>query len=345
MSYGLTGTPSKLRGTSSIFSWTQVRHVSRRRIAYPFYPFKKLGRQHPKKHDTNLMTAMRQFLGPKNYKGEYVMNKYFTVPTNHVPNYIKPDLERGQSLEHPVTKKPLQLRYDGTLGPPPVENKRLQNIFKDRLLQPFPSNPHCKTNYVLSPQLKQSIFEEITVEGLSAQQVSQKYGLKIPRVEAIVKLVSVENSWNRRNRVSSDLKTMDETLYRMFPVFDSDASFKRENLSEIPVPQKTLASRFLTIAESEPFGPVDAAHVLELEPAVETLRNLSTVGEHSSGHQQSTNKNTKVIYGELVEGERSQYKFTNAKVGKVGYRYGSGNRDNKKDRRIGFNKLGQMVYI
>ena len=155
----------------------------------------------------------------------------------------------------------------------------------------------------------------------------------------------MENSWNRRNRVSSDLKTMDETLYRMFPVFDSDASFKRENLSEIPVPQKTLASRFLTIAESEPFGPVDAAHVLELEPAVETLRNLSTVGEHSSGHQQSTNKNTKVVYGELVEGERSQYKFTNAKVGKVGYRYGSGNRDNKKDRRIGFNKLGQMVYI
>ena len=110
MSYGLTGTSSKLRGTSSIFSWTQVRHFSRRRIAYPFYPFKKLGRQHPKKHDTNLKTAMRQFLGPKNYKGEYVMNKYFTVPTNHVPNYIKPDLERGQSLEHPVTKKPLQLR-------------------------------------------------------------------------------------------------------------------------------------------------------------------------------------------------------------------------------------------
>ena len=158
-------------------------------------------------------------------------------------------------------------------------------------------------------------------------------------------MIFLENSWNRRNRVSSDLKTMDETLYRMFPVFDSDASFKRENLSEIPVPQKTLASRFLTIAESEPFGPVDAAHVLELEPAVETLRNLSTVGEHSSGHQQSTNKNTKVVYGELVEGERSQYKFTNAKVGKVGYRYGSGNRDNKKDRRIGFNKLGQMVYI
>lgn len=65
MSYGLTGTSSKLRGTSSIFSWTQVRHVSRRRIAYPFYPFKKLGRQHPKKHDTNLKTAMRQFLGSK----------------------------------------------------------------------------------------------------------------------------------------------------------------------------------------------------------------------------------------------------------------------------------------
>lgn len=131
----------------------------------------------------------------------------------------------------------------------------------------------------------------------------------------------------------------------MFPVFDSDATSKRENLSEIPVPQKTLVSRFLTIAESEPFGPVDAAHVLELEPAIETLKNLSTVGEHSSGHHKLTSKNTKVVYGEILQGERSQFKFTNAKVGKVGYRYGSGNRDNKKDRRVGFNKLGQMVYM
>lgn len=328
----------------NICCYQQVRNLSRRRLAYPFYPFKRLGRQHPKKHDTNLKYAMRQFLGPKNYKGEYVMNTYFAVPNNHVPNYIKPDIERGQALRDPNTGKRLTERYDGALVDAP-HNKRLEDVSERRQLQPFPSNPHCKTNYMVSEELKAQIYNDIETNGLSTQQVSHNYGLKIPRVEAIVKLMKVEKKWEKLNRISPDLKVMSETLYKMFPLFVPEVPANRENLSEIPVPQKALSSRFLTIAESQPFGPVDAAKVLELEPAVKTLEKLSTIGEHSEGHIEKKEHKKKVVYGELKEGERSVLKFTHAKVGEVGHRYGRVLRDNKKDRKIGFNELGQMVYI
>ncbi|QLL33563.1 hypothetical protein HG536_0E04740 [Torulaspora globosa] len=175
----------------------QVRNISRRRIAYPFYPFKRLGKQDPKKHDSNLKSAMRQFLGPKNYKGQYVMNKYFEVPKNHVPNYIKPDLERGQSLQNPITGENVVLKYDGTYGEAP-ENRRLQQISEKRVLQPFPNNSHCRTNSIISDDLKMRIYNDIEVEGHTTQQVSQNYGLKVPRVEAILKLAEIEQKWAKR---------------------------------------------------------------------------------------------------------------------------------------------------
>ncbi|KAL3229734.1 Small ribosomal subunit protein mS45 [Nakaseomyces bracarensis] len=336
------GSGGVFNGSGYVFQ--QVRNISRRRLAYPFYPFKRLGRQHPKKHDTNLKAAMRQFLGPKNYKGEYVMNSYFSVPNNHVPNYIKPDLERGQALRDPNTGKRLVERYDGVLVEAPA-NRRLDNIPESRALQPFPSNPHCKTNYMVSNELKDQIYNDIVVNKLSTQQVSQNYGLKIPRVEAVLKLASIEKKWEKNNRIKPELKTMSETLYKMFPLFTPEIQHTRENLSEIPVPQKALSSRFLTIAESQPFGPIDAAEVLELEPAVKTLEKLSTIGEHSEGHVKKQKKTKKVVYAELRKGERSQLKFTHARVGEVGHRYGRVLRDNKKDRKIGFNELGQMIYI
>lgn len=191
---------------SSVVIYQQVRNLSRRKIAYPFYPFKRLGRQHPKKHDSNLKSGMRQFLGPRNYKGEYVMNKYFQVPNNHQPNYIKPDLERGQSLIHPITGEAVVQRYDGTFGEV-EENRRLRNIPGKRLLQPFPGNRHCLTNNVISEDLKLRIYNEIQLEGLSAQQVSQNYGLKIPRVEAIVKLVEIEKKWDKHVCITNERAT------------------------------------------------------------------------------------------------------------------------------------------
>lgn len=332
----------------------QTRNVSRRRIAYPMYPFKRLTRQHPKKHDSNLKYAMRQFLGPKNYKGEYALNKYNDIPVNHEPNYLKPMQERGVSLRNPLNGKPMQENMRGKLEEfDPFINRRFSSKKDDEdsvSLKPFPLNSNCKTNYMVSDETKLEIFDDIENKGMSTQQVSQKFGLKIPRVEAIVRLLKIETNWTNKNLINKDLQHLSKTIYHMVPLFKPDFVKDRENLSEIPVPPKTLKSRFVTIAESEPFGPIDAANVLELEPAMETLQKLSTEGEHSAGHllkqkkQQQQQKN-KVVLAELRKGDRSRLKFKDIKAEKVAHRYGSVLRDNKKNRSIGFNELGHMVYI
>ncbi|CCE61537.1 hypothetical protein TPHA_0A04640 [Tetrapisispora phaffii CBS 4417] len=348
------GVRQKVSGAGAVVQ--QQRFMSGRRIAYPTFPFRKLTRQHPKSHDTNLKYAMRQFLGPKNFKGEYPMNKYFYVPTDHVPNYVKPDLERGQALQN-AKKETLRMRHDGSYEVDPKLVNLSEKVYPKRSLQPFPLNKHCQTNYIISTELKQDIYNEITNLGMTAQQVSQKYGLKIPRIEAIIKLQEIEMKWLKHNKVKEDTKVMASTLFKMFPVFNPNNNTevtrnqegiqtfsRKENLSEIPVPPKALNSRFLTISESQPFGPVDAANILELEPAITTLEKLSTEGQHSSGRTVKDNK-VKTIYGELLEGEKSQFKFKDAKVGRVGFRYGAGNRDSKKDRRIDFDAQGKMIYV
>lgn len=98
----------------------------------------------------------------------------------------------------------------------------------------------------------------------------------------------------------------------MFPVFNSAKD--GDNLTEIPTPHKTLNQRFLTISESEPFGPVDAARVFDLEPALETLEKLT---ELTNEEIKETKKN-KVIVGVQKQGDDSQFRFTLATSGQVG---------------------------
>lgn len=354
----------------------QLRHLSGRRIVYPRYNFLKLNRQSPWKHDTNLRYAMRQFLGPRNYKGEYPLNRYASPATNHTPKYIQPDLERGRPLRDPTTGEILepktwidsngyeQLKFE------PISNENESTHFShtsnDRWRQPFPENKFCLTNYWVDSGLKKQIFEDLNVTGLSTQEVSQKYGLKVARVEALSKLYQLEEQREQRKlkskKINTDVDKMATTMEQMFPLFNLPASIespdngssyqniinsRRENLSEIPIPSNAKKSRFITLAESEPFGPLDAAAVLDLEPAVKTLERLATEGEHSANHSNSQNKKlhkTRIVYGPVLAGERSQFKVTDVPAYKYAYRYGSGNRDNKKDRRIEFDENGRMVY-
>ncbi|CAL9729111.1 small ribosomal subunit protein mS45 [Monosporozyma unispora] len=339
---------------------TQVRMLSGRRIAYPRYNFLKLNRQSPVEHDTNLKYAMRQFLGPRNYKGEYPLNRYAKPATNHTPKYIQPDLERGRSLRDPVTEEVLEPKtYLDSQGREQVkfepvatrEGNKSRSGFthQERWIQPFPENKFCFTNYWVDSNLKRQIFKELSVEGASTQDVSHKYGLKVARVEAVVKLYQLEEKWSKRKNKNPDVAKMASTMEDMFPLFNppEGAMNRRENLSEIPIPPKAQRSRFVTLAESEPFGPLDAASVLELEPAVKTLERLATEGEHSANQSKLSHSSTKgrrVVYGAVLAGERSQFKVVDMPGHQSAYRYGSGNRDNKKDRRIAFNEHGRMIY-
>lgn len=135
-------------------------------------------------------------------------------------------------------------------------------------------------------------------------------------------------------------------MYNMFPLFSSRT---KENLSEIPVPKKTLLSRFLTVAENEPFGPIEASKIYNLPPAVDLLKKAAEVGDHSEHdfkleEEKKQKAAEKIIVAKGKKKDRFVFEFTKAKVGQVGFRYGTTNRDNKKDRKIDYDSTGKMIY-
>ncbi|KAH3676068.1 hypothetical protein WICMUC_002365 [Wickerhamomyces mucosus] len=310
----------------------QARNFSRRRIAYPFYSVPRMGRTHEKDHKTNLKHQMALFLGKKNFKGEYTSNKYFEASNNHKPKYINPDRESGSPLINPKTGEALD--YYG--------NKLIlrQNQRERNILAPFPTNEFCQTNLALSETDKEEIYKKIVIEKLPIQDVAVSFGIRIPRLEAVARLKEIEKRLIKEKKITEEMKSMAQTMYKMFPLFERPVH--SENLSEIPVPVKTLQSRFLTIAESEPFGPVDAAKVLGLEPAEETLKKLAETGGHSTITSSKANEK-QIFTAKQNEKDRFVFKFTKAKVGEVGFRYGTTLRDNKKDRKFTFDNSGKMI--
>lgn len=138
--------------------------------------------------------------------------------------------------------------------------------------------------------------------------------------------------------MDDDLDKFSGVMNKMFPLFDT--ANNADNVTEIPTPHKTLHQRFLTISEAEPFGPVDAAKIFDLEPAQKTLDNLSEV-KHNGDERVEVKK---VLIGQQRQGDKAQFNFTMATSGNVGFRYGASRRDRKKNRAISFDKLGRMVY-
>ncbi|KAG0691414.1 hypothetical protein C6P40_000031 [Pichia californica] len=311
---------------------SQVRY--RRTLAYPFYS--KAGNIPPARKgrkQTVFKRLMDQFLGPKNYKGEYYLNKYAYVKTNHTTNYINPRNERGNALLESLSEFDVGEEDDSSS----FRRNRSENA-----LQPFPLNSKCVTNLQISNETKARIVDDILLNKIPSQQVALKYGLKIQRIEAILKLREIEEEWEQNGLIKGDLKRFSNTLYNMFPLYNPEKH--AENLTEIPIPKETLQSRFLTIAESEPFGPVDAAKEFNLEPAAVTLERLSEGGEHSSHHSNAKANKDGSFISTMYKGDKYAFKFTPVKVGNVGYRYGKVFRDNRKDRKIAYDAAGNKYY-
>lgn len=161
----------------------QVRFL-KRRPAYPqAYKPKLSPLSHPKKdHSSFFQRHMKEWLGPKNMRGEYYRNKYYYPPQDHKPRYIVPD---GNTVV-----------LDGKVDV--YDNRKVGSNKRDPSLHPFPFNPYCKTASVIPLSLKDKIYEEVAEKGAHVQEVAYKYGIKIPRVEAIIKLRDVEKLWEQK---------------------------------------------------------------------------------------------------------------------------------------------------
>lgn len=139
-------------------------------------------------------------------------------------------------------------------------------------------------------------------------------------------------------------KTM-RSLFDEIPTNEDGLPYRAvDNLTEIPMPKETRQQLFQSIAESEPFGPVDAANVLGIEPAKTTLEKLTDVESAESTTESRTSKSQRSFFAPQLEGERHLFRFTDAKVGKVGYHYGSARDDQKSARSVRHKADGKRAY-
>lgn len=155
----------------------QVRTFRKRMAARPLkYKPELAPLSHPQKdHSGFLPRHLKAWMGPKNIRGEYYRNKYYYPPQDNTPKYIVPDgitLQDQKSFGKPF----------GTMGHNPA-------------LHPFHNNLHCKTASIISDDLKQTIYSEVVEKSMHTQEVAHKYGIKLARVEAIVRLQKIERSW------------------------------------------------------------------------------------------------------------------------------------------------------
>lgn len=162
--------------------WTQVRNAS-------------TGKR--KKRITSYRTDMRKFLGPRNFKGLYTKNPFFFAPKDHSTNFM--------------TKYQVMPRHQTNQGKT-TDWKSVFGRTGNSTLQPFSENDFCKSNMVLSPELKDRVLQEIA-NGATPQQVGVAHGIAIPRIEAIVKLNKIEQQF--KQQVSTILLLLRAAMRRL----------------------------------------------------------------------------------------------------------------------------------
>lgn len=134
-----------------------------------------------KKRITSFRTNLRQFLGPKNFKGLYTKNPFFWASKNHETNYITKYSLRGGNINW-------QKVFQGSRE-------------RGSDLKPFNQNEFCKSALLIPSSLKKTFVSQVNSGKSTIQQLAFKYGLSIPRIEAILKLDKIEKQM--KNSVSN----------------------------------------------------------------------------------------------------------------------------------------------
>lgn len=148
---------------------TQIRGL-KRRPAYPQYAHSVPPRSGKKDHRSYFQRYLKEWLGPKNIRGEYHRNIYYYPPTNHTPRYIRPN---GATIAGDARAEP-----------------RTSNV-------PFPMNPNCTTASILSAETKAQIVRSVE-GGKHAQEVAHQHKITLQRVEAILALNKIETQWSEQ---------------------------------------------------------------------------------------------------------------------------------------------------
>lgn len=308
--------------------------------------FKKL------EHETNFKFKFRQFLGNRNYKKLYKQNPFakdVNFPSTSSRNTITPSM--------------LSAMLTPGLHGSNVDGNGNTNYITGDPLRPFPQNEFCKTNKIIPYDLKAKIYNDFKVKKISPQLISQSYNIKLVRVLAIIKLYELELNKDGKlikllqeqngklNKNVINLLNYNSMMYNYFPHFQISTNTMKdsENLTELPNPLNK--SIFVTLNESEPFGPLDSANLLQRQPAKEILDNLTKEEKVST---EDTTHRTQIIYSKLYERDRFQYKFINERVRPtdentfihgISNNYGAKKYDNSKYKKLFVDEQGKLQYV
>ncbi len=199
----------------------------------------------------------------------FILRTSLPAPMNNAPRYLARSPGKGKSI----------VEFFGPLTPPrsDASEEREKNAFCFPTKSPFWTFTPGKTNYVsghdtqvfpLNPTFhaRAPVGEESRrriarlSETESSRSVAQKFGLSIERVEAITRLVNIENEWktprHRHEVWREDLKSMSDSVLSMMP---QDSLRRHEPLHDEPTPIEADRAAFVLLDESASFTREDAA--------------------------------------------------------------------------------------
>lgn len=139
---------------------------------------------------TRAHAELKSFLGKRNFKGLYSQNPLARTPDYHRFDNKKiyltsyPIRAQFRSVEFPTGPQARRARS----GQPVVQWKEVfneKNSVTSR--RPFPNNQFVRPNMMIGTSLRDSIVK-LHADGESVQQISFKYGISVPRINAVIKL-------------------------------------------------------------------------------------------------------------------------------------------------------------
>ncbi|KAK7206994.1 eukaryotic mitochondrial regulator protein-domain-containing protein [Myxozyma melibiosi] len=275
-------------------------------------------------NNTYTRSNMLIFLGEQSVNGDHPENFYCYAPKNNVPKYLPQGSgRRNQALFRRLNRLASdRLNGNAFFAPrdPDSVNPLLHNdpfdavpkaVHDEDLLKPFPLNPYVTTGFMLSDMLKSAIIKSHE-RGESNIVISQRYGIKLARVEATIKLAELERDMENEGKITPDMVRFDNRMKLMFPLTsghmsqadfqdpdeaitfelrvaskrdspsDTEPSFDRsgnDNIYEYVVPPKADKQIYQFLPEDEVITTDDAAKILGVESAefyVDEMENLST---------------------------------------------------------------------
>ncbi|KAK4148938.1 eukaryotic mitochondrial regulator protein-domain-containing protein [Chaetomidium leptoderma] len=124
--------------------------------------------------------------------------------------------------------------------------------------QPFPNNPHFRSEKVLSERAREKIWETVMEKGMPLKAVSAQYHVDMRRVAAVVRMKQIEKRWERENKPMA--LPYARAIVDMLPRANLTIHEKPfESINDIHVHSYTTQQLFVPASESREFTRADAA--------------------------------------------------------------------------------------